>query len=846
MKKTVYILIFIFCLGFLENVLAWDNEKTHRDISGFAGSNSVLGIGKGDYLKTLGFTEGLSQRFKLGNAEKTAKEWLQDGAFLEDEGGYSDAVTGKARYTNHFHDPLKSWDSAGLSDLQNGESSLKWAQDSAKQSVSLGGDWTWKTVRDYFYKALTSSTDASRQENFAKTFKGLGYQMHLVQDASQPAHVRNDAHPVDGMGGVLGMMEGLETWAKKNPTKINSFASSPAFPMVSLAISYGGYVPITQFIDTNQYYGGNPSSSSGLGFAEYTNANFVSDNTIFTENKDINHKHYFPYPRYSTNSYEIYEVEHSLITKRIYLKKKGDGEQIEHFATAGPLFKFLNFDPMLQKSELKLDPVVYKDYASLLIPRAVGYSAGLLNYFFRGHMDMIPDNVKGSGYVIENNADEDMEGTFELYYDNDKDERIKVPGANWTLSIYKKSSGNNKSTNINFTPPYDAKEFCKYILVFKGRIGQEQGAIAGKIVSPERCLLGAAIKLASNVQIQFSDNKTISTDLNTPLNNRGKYPFIIRFAEGNPFIFGILSNTMKRFGEDFYYTVDLYEIDKKTLLITHKGEAKRMLNAVKLVPSLYGYNEHAYEFDAQDLFISNDGKTVNIVGAYEDSVESATMGGCKYIKSDVGYFVNESKSYFATIARSGSSISAYALNPTEIYLGYNYLRPINCRENLQGYNILDYEAAFGARVGANVISSLTRIYKPDEPDPPEVTIPYNFHKSKNFILKRDKGFSLSLMSYTLNGGISNDFDAVSFSSERGFFCEKKNILWNSLWDGTPSELLTSSGVHVSLNKLNYHSITRINFSPDFKDCSSGGNSVFSISWSNFNNTDVTVWRKNNY
>jgi hypothetical protein len=71
----------------------------------------------------------------------------------------------------------------------------------------------------------------------------------------------------------------------------------------------------------------------------------------------------------------------------------------------------------------------------------VGYSAGLLDYFFRGEMDMVHDET-GSGYVIVNNTDEDMSGTFELWYDNDKDERIKVTDASWTLSISKKSSGN--------------------------------------------------------------------------------------------------------------------------------------------------------------------------------------------------------------------------------------------------------------------------------------------------------------------------------------------------------------------------------------------------------------------
>lgn len=58
MKKALYILVFIFSVGLFENVSAWDNERTHRDLSGLAGDNSVLSKGRADHLKNLGFTEG--------------------------------------------------------------------------------------------------------------------------------------------------------------------------------------------------------------------------------------------------------------------------------------------------------------------------------------------------------------------------------------------------------------------------------------------------------------------------------------------------------------------------------------------------------------------------------------------------------------------------------------------------------------------------------------------------------------------------------------------------------------------------------------------------------------------
>jgi hypothetical protein len=133
-----------------------------------------------------------------------------------------------------------------------------------------------------------------------------------------------------------------------------------------------------------------------------------------------------------------------------------------------------------------LDKFVYADYADRLIPRAIGYSADLLEYFFRGEIDMVPDDEAG-GYVIMNKTEEEMEGTFYLYYDNTDDERIRLWQMEFTLGPFdpdNPDSGDNKSYNIYFDEPDNAKEPGKYILVFRGRLGNETDAVVGKIVKP--------------------------------------------------------------------------------------------------------------------------------------------------------------------------------------------------------------------------------------------------------------------------------------------------------------------------------------------------------------------------
>lgn len=480
MKKMHVSIILFILFGFVFNdiALSWDNKITHMQLSEYAADNSVLDKNKGNYLKNLGFDNALDTGFKWG-IKKSIKIWLKEGAQLEDAGSDLDALTGRARYVNHFHDPTKEWNSAGLTDLQfrNGESSILWAQDSLKQETFIEGDWSWNKIRQVYYWALISPTEAQRQINFAQTFKGLGYQMHLIQDMAQPSHVRNDAHPLDGKG----WMDGLETWTKSKKATVNSFAASPQFPQVNLSVDivYEGnnYSPITQLVDTVQSAGTIiPSTSLEQGLSEYTNSNFVSDDTVFTEDIHPDYDHYFPYPRYSSESYEMYEIELPYLRKRIYLRKTGDGEKVEHFATAGPLFKWLDFDPELQRGALKLDPAVHHDYAKKLIPRAVGYSAGLLNYFFRGDINLEFDLDAVNGYVILNNTEEEMDGTFEVYYDDIYDQRQLL----WSGDLFIPAKG--KSASISFNIPSYPKESGKYILVFTGRIGSEYDAVAGKVV----------------------------------------------------------------------------------------------------------------------------------------------------------------------------------------------------------------------------------------------------------------------------------------------------------------------------------------------------------------------------
>jgi hypothetical protein len=501
-KKLIFSIIFFISLSlvFVGNALSWDNEKTHKDLSKIAAERSILSNDKGDYLKSIGFNKELLEEFQLNHIKRTVRDWLQEGAFLEDAGSNIDAIKGKARYNNHFHNPLKQWDSAGLNNSvsiivpsippyvitysSSGESALKWAQDKTNQEsyAKLEGDQTWPTIRGYYYNALTGKTDLERQGYFAQVFKGLGHQMHLIQDMAVPAHVRNDAHPEDSLLEINYLTGDMyfETWAKKSSPIINSFAANPLTPQVALNLTAPNNLsPITQFYDTDQYKeNGIPSKSLTWGLSEYTNSNFVSTDTIFTDIFSKSDRHYFPYPRY-TDQIQCYEQFDQYITpdkKRTYWRKNENcsGEPVNHFVTVGPLYKYLpTWD--LQRLSLRLDEKTHQDYTEKLVPRAVGYSAGLLNYFFRGDINLKYESGINPDYVIANNSNENMNGTFRIFYDNLQDQRIELWDGNLALNA------SSKSSRIDFPIPNNAKEPGKYILVFRGTLGNEKDAVAGRV-----------------------------------------------------------------------------------------------------------------------------------------------------------------------------------------------------------------------------------------------------------------------------------------------------------------------------------------------------------------------------
>lgn len=463
---------------------------THQEIATRAARADISSVDR-VLRDELGILEGILKTF-VGVA---VPDLIGEGAQTED--------SPRNRVFNHFHNPLLGWNDAGfrLLGLQVGQSSVRWQQNQ-NQTDSVpggGGNWAWQDGRRRYMQALTASAAADREQAFRDTFLTLGHLSHLVQDASVPAHTRNDPHPI---------WEGYETWAERTRTGAATRSiftgllfQTPVIPPAEIfsAGRLEAPIPIARLIDNDKL---DPPANVGalsdptLGIGEYTNGNFLSDDTIFPDE--------FALPRRQSLDLNSPLLEPVGQRFQRYFPKISEGERITHFVAESSLYSSVTQSlgqPMTDA--LTLTRRTYQDYAAALLPRAVGYSAALLNYFFRGQLDVrlgstdttTPDILQ---LVGQNASPEAMaNGMLQIFAEDTTGTRQQVtimsPGLNASggVDVALVATGDPMPT-IQFRPPFS--DVARYVVVYTGDLGNERrdlpsgfiGAVIGKVLGGTR------------------------------------------------------------------------------------------------------------------------------------------------------------------------------------------------------------------------------------------------------------------------------------------------------------------------------------------------------------------------
>ena len=334
----------------------------------------------------------------------------------------------------------------------------------------------------------------------------------MVQDLAVPAHVRNDftAHLVfqgfEGINPINWLSNPYEYFVKNNAALVNT--SQPIYP---------GFTnpKVTDFWDTDLYTGSIQLADLPVGLAEFTNAGYFSDSTIPNNGPNSDHAFLFPAVNYlNAQICEDYSEDLTEVKKYVSRRNKGvcpplsEARTADHFAAVSIVENPVITEANISSLRLWLDENVHHTYAKELLPRAIGYSADLLNYFFRGKVQItaIPIFYRGSLHLIRlkirNLSDETMSnGDFALTY------RYTPPGGNadgsndifrpaWAVDgsalvpCIELRGQQEMVVDFRMDSPLSRNDYeaLKFTLAYKGNLGNEAGAVIGKTFNPGRVI----------------------------------------------------------------------------------------------------------------------------------------------------------------------------------------------------------------------------------------------------------------------------------------------------------------------------------------------------------------------
>jgi hypothetical protein len=375
-----------------------------------------------------------------------------------------------------------------------------------------------KDAYSYYKRSLTERRKINREENKYTFFKTLGMVVHLLHDMAQPEHVRNDQH-----------FPYLEIFKSKYEQYLEDEINRLDLSQYNYArIDYEWFWKARTLWEDDLF--------DKIGLSEFTNKNFVSNDTNFliTPSGEFSTRQYSePLPIESNMTEvmnfgikdqasdifndpslhgEVWFVSTEVQDEYLKLINPGGSDNISINNRASALNVFAN--DLLDIKKIMHCPIAFsvneatfESAVEYLLPRAISYGTGLIDYFFRGHIDVEDVSVsKELGSVIQvsltvknttsrDNPDGEAfvfdEGRFSLYYDIGSD---GVRGnaqidSNYYSADLTTAMDDQDTRKLVFTIPVTAQwnRSKPLTLVFDGIIGYERG-IATKVFYPDPLL----------------------------------------------------------------------------------------------------------------------------------------------------------------------------------------------------------------------------------------------------------------------------------------------------------------------------------------------------------------------
>jgi len=388
-------------------------QFTHVILSQQAFNTSILGQAPFEYgLGAFGFNNDFSISFvhypdQTGLTSDLFK-LVQLGSWYEDDGH---------RSLNHFFNPVNNQPLTTAADFIIGPHSTSpdWALEDKGQIDTQANSYA--DARQYYWTALIASDPDIRSQNFGMTYQSLGQVIHHIQDMAQPQHARdeghcdliftcfflgnllvlNQYHPSAYEYYVMDCTSHTPDLKLHCPAVFDAASYLPAFDEAAAGASN------TPFVLPRSFWTTGSGGAMGVGIAEYTNAGFIGTNTNFTGTLQSIQANSASLPSPNGNGATINNI--------LVSDPQLFGDSILSPATATMGFVGTPVNDVLRPgssavnsmtsaisifaqdlSQINVLPVfttnkfTYAAAASFLLPRAIGYSAGLINYFFRGEI----------------------------------------------------------------------------------------------------------------------------------------------------------------------------------------------------------------------------------------------------------------------------------------------------------------------------------------------------------------------------------------------------------------------------------------------------------------------------
>lgn len=430
------------------------------------------------------------------SVEQRIRSWLLRGAVREDDNdglvpvlGWQTADVRDAdpfgptpRATRHFYDPVydRAFDYPDTCSEYSCKRSIVWALGRTNpldpgadaDDTSRRNHFTWQDARNNYWWALVLKRDSQangydfgdavqdgyeRMNRWATTIKDIGHVIHLLQDTSQPQHVRNDAHapPLIASAPEGESDAAFEAFTNYRVLGNRSAALSPEVPlgnplrrMRDDTVPTENSLPAIKLGDANYYPGAGGriqfstpvkffttrhieagtdtgSLASRRGLADLSNRSFFTAGTLpgFRECQPPGTAGCIPTagPTYPLPPNDLMTSGYTEFALPSGLRVHGRVVKLGEFAyaftdvvapnyeqTVGTLAPYGGKVPLVTKGiwydiipdDLRPQYLQATGYllsynnmrymADVMVPRAVGYSAGMIDFFFRGRIKVEP------------------------------------------------------------------------------------------------------------------------------------------------------------------------------------------------------------------------------------------------------------------------------------------------------------------------------------------------------------------------------------------------------------------------------------------------------------------------